>query len=304
MEKFEVTILGCGCAVPTLQHRPAAQIVNIREKLSLIDCGEGTQLQLRRFKIGLSKIRNIFISHLHGDHCLGLMGLISSLSLLGRTSELHVYAPGDYETLFQEELDFFCKGIEFKVVFHAIDTTRHHIIYEDRSATIYTLPLTHRVPCCGFLFKEKPTLPHIIRDMIDFHEIPLCEINNIKLGADWIKEDGTIVPNSRLTKPSYTPRSYAYCSDTIYKPDLAPLLEGTTLLYHEATFGNERLERARKTLHSTASQAAAIARDCHAQQLLIGHFSAQYTDETALLEEARSVFPNTIAANEGLTIHL
>lgn len=304
MEKFEVTILGCGCAVPTLNHRPAAQIVNIREKLSLIDCGEGTQLQMRRFKISFMKIRNIFISHLHGDHCFGLHGLISSFSLLGRTADLHVYAPENYETLFYQELDFFCKGLEFKVVFHPIDTTQHTLIYEDRSVSVYTLPLAHRIPCCGFLFKEKPTLPHILRDMIDFYEIPLCEINNIKNGADWIKEDGTIIPNSRLTRPSYEPRSYAYCSDTSFKPDLIPWLEGTTLLYHEATFGEERIERAKETHHSTARQAATIARDSHAGQLVIGHYSAHYTDEKPLLEEARATFPNTIAANEGLTITL
>ena len=304
MEKFEVTILGCGCAVPTMRHRPAAQIVNIREKLTLIDCGEGTQLQMRRCKIAYMKLRNIFISHLHGDHCFGLMGLISTLSLLGRTSELHIYAPGNYEELFRKQLEFFCQGIEFNVVYHPIDTTRHDMIYDDRSVSIYTLPLQHRVPCCGFLFKEKPTLPHIVRDMIDFYGIPNSEINNIKNGADWIKEDGTIVPNSRLTRPAEPARSYAYCSDTAFKPDLIPLLEGTTLLYHEATFGEERIVRAKETHHSTALQAATIARDSHVGKLVIGHFSAHYEDENALLEEARSVFPNTIAANEGLVIKL
>lgn len=304
MEKFEINILGCGCAVPTTRHNPAAQIVNIREKLSLVDCGEGTQLQMRFQQLHFMKLRNVFITHLHGDHCLGLIGLISSFSLLGRTADLHVYAPATFGTILQQMLDFFCAGLEFQVVFHPLDTTRHEVIYEDRSMTVETLPLAHRVPCCGFLFREKPALPHIRRDMIDYYGIPISQINNIKNGADWTTAEGTVVPNSRLTRPADPPRSYAYCSDTAYKPDLVPLLLGVTLLYHEATFGEERIDRAIKTCHSTARQAATIARDCGAGQLLIGHYSAHYPDETVLLNEARAVFPNVIAADEGMKIKL
>ena len=304
MEKFEICILGCGCAVPTTRHNPSAQIVNIREKLSMIDCGEGTQLQMRNNKLHFMKVRNIFISHLHGDHCFGLLGIISSFSLLGRTSALHIYAPADYKELFQHQLDFFCPGLEYNVEFHSVDTSKYQIIYEDRSETVYSLPLDHRVPCCGFLFKEKPTLPHILRDMIDFYKIPIAEINNIKNGADWIAQDGKIIPNSRLTRPANPTRSYAYCSDTAYKPDLQPYLEGVTLLYHEATFGEDRIERARYTHHSTAAQAAMIARDSNIKQLLIGHYSAHYRDDSVLLKEAQSIFPNTIAAEEGMRINL
>lgn len=304
MEKFEINILGCGCAVPTTRHNPSAQIINIREKLSLIDCGEGTQLQMRHHKLRFMNLRNVFITHLHGDHCLGLIGLLSSFNLLGRTGDIHIYAPEQFGTILQQMLDFFCNGIEFKVIFHPVDTTQHGVIYDDRSMSVESLPLDHRVPCCGYLFKEKPTLPHILRDMIDFYEIPVSQINNIKNGANWTLPDGTVIPNSRLTRPVEPPRSYAYCSDTAYKPDLVPLLNNVTLLYHEATFSEERLERAKVTHHSTARQAATIARDCHAGKLLIGHYSAHYPDETVLLNEAKAVFPATMAANEGMKISL
>lgn len=304
MEKFEVRILGCGCAVPTARHNPSAQIINIREKLSLIDCGEGTQLQIRNNKLGFMKVRNIFISHLHGDHCFGLLGLISSFGMLGRTAALDIYAPADYEELFRKQLDFFCQGLPYTLIFHPLDVTKHQLIFEDRSEEVCTLPLKHRVPCCGFLFKEKPTLPHIIREMIDYYHIPVSEINNIKNGADWVLPDGKIVPNNRLTCPPEATRSYAYCSDTIFKPDLKPYLENVTLLYHEATFGEDRAQRAKATYHSTAAQAATIARDCHAKQLLIGHYSAHYNNESVLLKEAQEVFPNTLAAKEGMKIKL
>ncbi|MBP3774641.1 MAG: ribonuclease Z [Bacteroidaceae bacterium] len=304
MEKFEITVLGCGCALPTVQHNPAAQIVNIREKLSLVDCGEGTQQQLRRFKVGFNKIRNVFISHTHGDHCLGLVGMLSSFSLLGRTSPLHIYAPSDYESLFRAQLDYFCKGMEYPVEYHPLDTEKHQCVYEDRSMEVFTLPLVHRVPCCGFLFREKPTQPHILRDMVDYYGIPLSEINNIKAGADWTTPDGVLIPHARLTRPADPPRSYAYCSDTKFKPDLVSYLQGVTLLYHEATFDKSRQDRAQSTFHSTAEQAAMIARDCGARQLLIGHYSANYRDVTVLLEEARSVFPNTLAAKEGLVVRI
>ena len=304
MEKFEIHILGCGCAVPTKRHNPSAQIINIREKLFMVDCGEGTQLQMRFQKLKFTNLRSIFISHLHGDHCFGLLGLISSFALLGRTADLHVYAPADYEKLFAQQLDFFCKGMDFKVVFHPLNPTLYQPIYDEHSVTIYSLPLDHRIPCCGFLFKEKPTLPHILRDMIDFYQIPICHINNIKNGADWTLEDGTVIPNSRLTRPAEPGRSYAYCSDTAYKPALKDYLENITLLYHEATFGEDRLQRAQTTHHSTARQAATLARDAHVGQLLIGHYSAHYLDESVLLHEAREVFPNTLAANEGMILKI
>ena len=304
MEKFEVHILGCGCAVPTKRHNPSSQIINIREKLSMIDCGEGTQLQMRFQKLRFTNLRNIFISHLHGDHCFGLMGIISTFGLLGRTADLHIYAPAELQPLLDQSLQMFCFGMEYKVVFHAVDTKVYQPIYDDRSVTIYSLPLDHRIPCCGFLFKEKPTLPHILRDKIDYYGIPNSQLNNIKNGIDWKTEDGTVIPWQQLTRSAAPARSYAYLSDTAYKPDLIPYIKDVTLLYHEATFGADRILRAQQTHHSTAAQAAQMALQCHAEHLLIGHYSAHYIDESVLLQEAQAIFPKTLAADEGMHLSL
>lgn len=304
MEKFEVNILGCGSALPTTRHYPSSQVVNIREKLFMIDCGEGSQTQLRRSRLKFSRLNHIFISHLHGDHCFGLIGLLSTFGLLGRTASMHIYSPAELETLLQPQLDFFCKGIDYKVVFHPFDTNVSSLIYEDRSVSIHTIPLQHRIACCGFLFREKPTPNHIIRDMIDFYDIPTFAINAIKNGEDYTLPDGTVIPNSRLTCPSAPPRSYAYCSDTIYLPRLANMVRGVNLLYHEATFANSESARAKETFHTTAAQAAQLAKDAAVKQLLIGHYSARYEDESTLLKEAREIFPETIAAKENLCIAL
>lgn len=268
----------------------------------MVDCGEGTQLQLRRSKVKFSKVNAVFISHLHGDHCFGLIGMISTFGMLGRTSPLHVYAHKDLEPILKQQIDYFCNGLEYEIVFHPIDTTRQTVIYEDRSLTVETVPLRHRVPCCGFIFREKPTLPHIRRDMIDYYEIPLSQVNNIKNGADWTTPDGQIVPNSRLTHPAEQPRSYAYCSDTKYFEELHSAVQGINTLYHEATYDSSNEARADMYFHSTARQAATVAAQAKASQLVIGHFSARYDNEKGMLAEAKEVFPNTILANEGLSI--
>lgn len=304
MEKFEVNILGCGSALPTTRHYPSSQVVNIREKLFMIDCGEGTQTQLRRSRLKFSRLNRIFISHLHGDHCFGLIGLLSTFGLLGRTATMHIHAPEELDTLMKPQLDFFCKGIDYKVEFHSFDTHTPTTIYDDRSVSVQTIPLKHRLPCCGFLFREKATPNHILRDMIDFYEVPTYAINRIKNGEDYELPDGTIVPNSRLTRPSAPPRSYAYCSDTIYLPQLADVVRDVDLLYHEATFAQSEAARAKETFHTTAAQAAQLAKDAAVKKLLIGHYSARYDDESILLHEAREVFPTTIAAKENLCITL
>ena len=304
MEKFEVNILGCGSALPTTRHFSSSQVVNIREKLFMIDCGEGAQLQLRRSKLKFTRLNHIFISHLHGDHCFGLMGLISTFGLLGRTATLHIYAHEELERLLQPQLDFFCKGMTYEVKFHHIDPTKAEMIYEDRSVSVTTIPLRHRIPSCGFLFQEKKTPNHIIRDMIDFYQIPVFELNRIKNGADYLCPDGTIVPNGRLTTPSANPRSYAYCSDTLYQRSILPQIKGVDLLFHEATFMHEDAARAKETFHTTTLQAAEIARDAEVKQLVIGHFSARYENEELLLEETQSLFPNTLLAKENLRITL
>lgn len=304
MEKFEVNILGCGSALPTTRHFSSSQVVNIREKLFMIDCGEGAQLQLRRSKLKFTRLNHIFISHLHGDHCFGLMGLISTFGLLGRTATLHIYAHEELERLLQPQLEFFCKGMTYEVKFHHIDPTKAEMIYEDRSVSVTTIPLRHRIPSCGFLFQEKKTPNHIIRDMIDFYQIPVFELNRIKNGADYVCPDGTIVPNGRLTTPSASPRSYAYCSDTVYQRNILSQIKGVDLLFHEATFMHEDAARAKETFHTTTLQAAEIARDAEVKQLVIGHFSARYENEELLLEETQSLFPNTLLAKENLRITL
>ena len=304
MEKFEVNILGCGSALPTTRHFASSQVVNIREKLFMIDCGEGAQLQLRRSKLKFSRLNHIFISHLHGDHCFGLMGLISTFGLLGRTATLHIYAHQELEKLLKPQLDFFCQGMTYTVEFHTIDPSKAATIYEDRSVTIRTIPLRHRIPTCGFLFQEKQTPNHIIRDMVDFYQIPVFELNRIKNGEDYITPDGTVVPNHRLTIPSAPARSYAYCSDTIFLKSIVPQIKGVDLLFHEGTFAQSEAARAKETFHTTAMQAAEIARDAEVKQLLIGHFSARYEDESILLKEAQSVFPATLLAKENLRITL
>ena len=304
MEKFEVNIWGCGSALPTTRHFASSQVLNIREKLFMIDCGEGTQLQLRRSKLKFSRLNHIFISHLHGDHCFGLIGLLSTFDLLGRTAAMHIYAHPDFKPILNMQLDYFCKKMDYEVVFHPINPSKIEIIYEDRSVSVTTIPLRHRIPTCGFLFSEKKTPDHIKRDMIDYYGIPTCDINRIKNGEDYVLADGTVIPNNWLTAPSSSPRKYAYCSDTLYHREIIEQVKGVDLLYHEATFADSDRPKAEMTFHTTALQAATIAKDAGVKQLVIGHFSARYEEEDLLLREAQSVFPNTVLAIENLKLIL
>jgi ribonuclease Z len=255
-------------------------------------------------KLKFQRLNHIFISHLHGDHCFGLPGLISTLGLLGRTSDLHIYAQPDAPTVFQPLLHYFCKQLPFKVIFHSFDPTRNELIFEDRTLKVSTIPLKHRVPSAGFLFEEKPKSAHIIREMIDFYRIPVSRINAVKNGMDFITPEGEIIPHQRLTRPAEPAHKYAYCSDTAYYEKIIPIIEGVDVLYHEATFGEKDLARAKETCHSSARQAATIAQAAHVKQLVLGHFSARYPDETVLLNEAREIFPHTIPADERLLINL
>ena len=264
----------------------------------MVDCGEGAQMQLRRCHVRFTKVGHVFISHMHGDHCFGLIGMISTFGLLGRTATLHIHANELLGDMIKRQMDLFCHDLGYEVEFHPIDATRREVIYEDRSLTVETIPLVHRLPTCGFLFREKPLLPHIRREKIDFYGIPISQIQNIKNGADWIMEDGTVIPNSQLVTPADEPRSYAYCSDTRYMPELHLQLKGVTTLYHESTYGEDNLQMAQKYNHSTARQAAVVARDAEVSQLILGHYSSRYEDENILLEEAREVFENVRLANE------
>ena len=304
MEPFELNILGCGSAKPSKRHQPSSQILNVRGKYFLIDCGEGAQTQMQMMGLSMANIGHIFVSHNHGDHVFGLPGLIGTMDLLGRTAELHIHGPQQVGELLDFLMRTYYFDIRYKVLFHPVDERQHTLIFEDRSITVHSIPLQHRVPSVGFLFREKPRLPHIRREMIDAFQIPFSQINNIKAGASWTTEDGTVIPHERLTTPAEPSRSYAYCSDTVYLPELKDILPGVTLLYHEATYMHERALRAEQTQHSTSIQAATLARDAHVERLCVGHFSAAIKDEAALLREAQSIFPNTILAHEGLVIKM
>ena len=275
------------------------QVVECRGKLYMIDCGEGAQLQLRRSSLSFEKLGHIFITHLHGDHCFGLIGLISTFGLLGRHAALHIYAPAQLEPMLKAQLDmFFNYDIGYEVFFHPVDTSVQQVVFEDNSLTVETIPLEHRMPCAGYLLREKPGLPHIRRDMIDMYGIPVSQINNIKAGQDYTLPDGTVIKHQQLVTPADPPRSYAYCSDTRYMPGLHEMVRGVNTLYHESTYAQDKLGSAEKYCHSTAAQAATVARDAQAGKLLLGHYSARYSDESILLKEAREVFPNSFLTDE------
>lgn len=270
----------------------------------MIDCGESTQLQFRHTRLNYNKIQDVFISHLHGDHCFGLIGMISTMGMLGRHAPLTIHSQSELESLMKCQLDFFCRELPYEVRFVPFDPGKSAMIFEDRSIEVYTLPLIHRIPSAGFLFREKQGGRHIIKGMTDFYNVPLKELPGIKEGADFIAPDGEVVPNDRLTTPPSHAKSYAYCSDTAYNESLIPLIKGVDLLFHEATFGEDERDKANFTLHSTAADAGKIAREACVGKLLIGHYSARYPDEKCLLQEARNEFENVILAHEDQRIEI
>jgi len=301
MNKFQVHILGCGSALPTLHHQPSSQVVSLRGKHFMIDCGEGTQLQLRHAHLKIGALNHIFLSHLHGDHCFGLIGLISTLSLLQRTTDLHLYSPPGLAEFLNPQLDFFCKMRTFEIVFHELSVEQCEVIFADRSVSVTSIPLSHRLPCCGFLFRESQSLPHIRPDMIDCLNIPRYAINSIKEGAGWTTPDGKYYPHEQLVTPAAPAKSYAYLSDTKYCPQNVDFVKGVDLLFHESTFIEIDKSRAILTHHSTAKQAAEFAKAAEVSRLLLGHYSSRYSDDTLFLNEAKAIFPNTFLANEGMT---
>ena len=303
MSDFKVNILGCGSATPSLRHMPSCQVIDYRDKLMMIDCGEGAQLAMRRMKLKYSRLNHIFISHLHGDHCLGLPGLLSTMALhdIEGTITIHTFADG--AEIIQQIVDFFCRERPYELKFNIIKP-ENAIIYEDKSLIVETFPLYHRVPCVGFIFREKPKLRHLNREMVDFYNVPIAMRQAIKAGEDFVTPDGAIIPNHRLTTPAQPSFSYAYCSDTIYNPLVAEAVKGCDVIYHEATYDDSKIEKAAQRGHSTAGQAAQIAVDAEAKKLIIGHYSKSYLDESILLDDACRIFPNTIAANEGMTIDI
>lgn len=294
----KLTILGAGSALPTKTNFPASQLLELRDKQYMIDCGEGTQIRMRQMGLKINRLGHIFISHLHGDHCFGLIGLISSFGMLNRTADLYIHGPVGITKLFESQLAFFCDNLPFKVIFEEFDTRSNVMIFEDRSVAVYSIPLRHRVPCSGFLFNEKARDRHINREMINIYQVPVAQLNLIKGGADFITPEGELIPNNRLTTAADKTVSYAYCSDTAYYEKIIPIIKGVDLLYHEATFAESEKVRAKSTMHSTAAQAATIALKAEAGKLLIGHFSARYADQQLLLDEAKSVFSNTLLAQD------
>lgn len=300
--------MGCGSAKPTLRHSPSAQVVDFRGNLFLVDCGEGVQVGLLRNHIAVGKIGHILLSHLHGDHCLGLIGLISTLGLGQRTGQIVIHAHPDAERIFRPLFEFFCPELSMEVRFEPFDPLVSSVIYEDKSMRITTIPLHHRVPCCGFLFEELPRPRHLIVERCEELHIPFAYYQGIKLGADWTDPDsGKTVPNELLTTEPTPSRKYAYCSDTICTESVIPVIQGADVLYHEATYLHADVVKARQRGHSTALQAAQIAQKAGVKKLVIGHFSAQFISdelERPLLEEAQSVFENTMLANERLVINV
>lgn len=305
MEKFEVNILGCGAAIPIGRHMTTSQLVNVHDKLFMVDCGEGTQTQIWKSGIKLTNMDNIFISHAHGDHFFGLVPLLSSLNLmLGRTKDINVFVPEDLKDILMLMLKELCH-IPFNVNINTFMGNSNQKIYEDEEMETETIPLKHDIPCCGFLFREKPKKRVLLPEKCLSYDIPKRDFKLIKSGNDYILPDGTLISNKELTAPSeFVPRSYAYCSDTAYNPSMVSQLKDVDLLYHETAFLANDKNRAINAFHSTTHQAANIAKSANARKLIIGHYSIRYDDEQQFEQEVKSIFPNAEACNEGMVFRV
>jgi ribonuclease Z len=300
---MELRILGCHSATPKPDEYPTSQALSVKNQWVIIDAGEGMQSQIRRYGIKFGRIKNIFISHLHGDHVYGLFGFLSTLRLLNRQTEMHLFGPPPLKSLLDSVFKITQVELTYPLYFHEISGGGLQLLLDDEKFSVYGFPLNHRIETHGFLVKEKPAPRKLDMDAIKQHpEIGIWAYNNLKAGKDFVKENGEVIPNETLTFPSAPPRSYAYCSDTKYFPEIIPYIKGVDVLYHEATFSDADKDLAEKTFHSTARQAAQIAKDAQAGKLIIGHFSSRYRDLTVLLNEAREVFPDTELAYEGKSI--
>jgi len=301
---FSVTILGCGAATPTSRYNPSAQVVDVHDKLYLVDCGEGTQIQLRRQKIKIQRIRHIFISHLHGDHYLGLMGLLSTMHLLGRTVEMNLYGPPNLKELVELNLRLSDTWLKYPLNIRTLVPEKSELLVDDQSLEVHAFPLKHRIDTWGYLFREKPRLLNMISEKVSAYRLHPDEIVRLKRGEKIQRENGqTILPNE-ICEPPKPLRSYAYCSDTMFWEPVIESVRGVDLLYHESTFLEKEAARAKETFHSTAAQAAQIASLAGVGQLMLGHFSSRYDDTTRFLDEAIPHFENTILAEEGKTFNV
>lgn len=305
MDEFDINILGCGAATPSLRHLPSCQAIEYRGRVMLVDCGEGAQLSMRRERLKYSRVTDVFISHLHGDHFLGLPGLLSTLSLheVGGKVRVHCFRPGI--ELLRHIMAVVAHDTSFEIEYNELDPRGGQTVFDSKSLTVTTFRLSHgQTPCVGFRFDEKPKGRHINGDMVRYHQVPVWKIESLRWGADFEKPDGTVIPNEMLTLPPTPSKSYAYCSDTAYSHEVAEAVRGVDLLYHEATYCEDNAAKAAERGHSTARQAARIAAEAGVGQLLLGHFSKSYVDEECHLAEAREIFPNTIIATEGMKISL
>jgi ribonuclease Z len=296
---FELTILGSSSAIPTSERYLTAQVLNALERFFLIDCGEGTQIRLRQMKFSFDRIRHIFISHLHGDHFYGLPGFISTRNLMGIKTDLHIYSHSDLIKMLDPLLEHLKEDLPFKLVFHPLNFKKFDQIFSDEKIEVFSFPLNHRIPCCGFLFREKQQIPNLIRQKIEEYRIPVRQLRAIKEGADYEDENGRIIPHAELTYPPVKPRSYAFCTDTTCLDAVAGIVSEVDLLYHEATFLHRDENLAGLTFHSTARQAATLALKANVKKLILGHFSTRYKKTDPFLEEAKAVFENTELASDG-----
>jgi ribonuclease Z len=295
---FELTVLGCSSALPTSTKFTSAHVLNVQERFFLIDCGEGSQMQLRKAKIKFGRINHVFISHLHGDHVFGLFGLLSTYNLLGRKNTLHLYAPSEIQTIIDFYIQQFAPDNAFLIEVHKLTQRKYQQIFEDKVVEVFAFPLKHRVPTFGFLFKEKPRRLNLKKDSVEKYNLSIKQIIDLKNGKNILNLSGQMILNSDLTIPAYRQRSFAYCSDTAVYEKIVSYIEGVDILYHEATFLDKDKGLAKLTGHSTALQAAKIAEKAHVAKLLIGHFSSRYKNKKELIDEARKLFPAVWEAEE------
>lgn len=297
---MKLTILGCYAATPRTITNPTAQVLEIRNRMFLIDCGEGTQVQLRKQKVKFSKINHIFISHLHGDHCYGLIGLVSTFMLLGRVNDLHIYGPKGIKEIITLQLRLSNSWTTYGLYFHELESDRSEVVYEDDKVLVKTIPLKHRVYTNGFLFQEKIGDRKLNIEAVKQFDIETCYYQNIKNGKDITLEDGRVIENHMLTFEPLPSKSYAFCSDTVYDESILDAIQGVNVLYHESTFLESEKELALKTMHSTAKEAALIAKKANVEQLVLGHYSTRYESILRFKEEAETVFPNILLADDGM----
>lgn len=301
---MELNILGCYSASPRSDANPTSQVLTIKNRTFLLDCGEGTQRELRRNKISFAKIEHIFITHLHGDHVYGLIGFISTMALLKREKDLHVYGPEGIEELIRVQLRISESHLSYTIIFHELSSEKPQVIYEDKKLTVETIPLDHRVYTNGYLFKEKLAPRKLLIEEVEKYDIDISFYNNIKAGKDVVLDNGQVIPNKKLTDDPPAPKSYAFCTDTLYKPIIVEQIKNVTALYHESTFQEDNILKCKPTMHSTAKQAGLIAKKAKAGKLILGHYSSRYETLAGFKSEAETVFDHVVLAEDGKVIEI